>query len=124
MSALDADYAAAGFNGHLPFGRQPALLIVDVCNAYLDPTSPLYAAGEEVLACNVRLIDAARTARLPVIFTRVLYCADGADGGLFYRKVPALKAYLEASPLREFPPGFGPRDDEVVVTKQYASAFF
>jgi len=92
--------------------------------AYLDPASPLYAGVEDALASNIRLVDAARTAGVPVIFTRVLYSANGADGGLFYRKVPALKAYLPGNPLGDFPAGFGPRGDEVLVTKQYASAFF
>ena len=124
MRDLTADYAAAGFGGRLPFGERPAVLIVDVCNAYLDPASPLYAGVESALASNIRLVDAARAAGVPVIFTRVLYTADGADGGLFYRKVPALKAYLPGNPLGDFPAGFGPRGDEVVVTKQYASAFF
>jgi maleamate amidohydrolase len=124
MSDLTADYAAAGFGGRLPFGTRPALLIVDVCNAYLDPNSPLYAGVESALASNIHLVDAARLAGVPVVFTRVLYSADGADGGLFYRKVPALKAYLPGNPLGDFPAGFGPRADEVVVTKQYASAFF
>ena len=121
---LTADYAAAGFGGRLPFGERPALLIVDVCNAYLDPVSPLYARVESALASNLRLVDAARASGVPVVFTRVLYTADGADGGLFYRKVPALRAYLPGNPLGDFPAGFGPRGDEVVVTKQYASAFF
>ena len=124
MSDLGADYAAAGFDGRLEFGSKPALLIVDVCNAYLDPASPLYAAGETALAANVRLVEAARAAAVPVIFTRVAYTAGGADGGLFYRKVPALKAYLDGNPLGDFPAGFGPRAGEVVITKQYASAFF
>jgi maleamate amidohydrolase len=124
VSDLTADYAAAGFGGRLPFGNRPALLIVDVCNAYLDSASPLYAGVEEALASNIRLVDAARMAGVPVVFTRVLYSADGVDGGLFYRKVPALQAYLPGNPLGNFPAGFGPRGDEVVVTKQYASAFF
>ncbi|MEO5640829.1 MAG: isochorismatase family protein [Sphingomicrobium sp.] len=124
MSELDDDYAAAGFDGRLEFGQHPALLVVDVCNAYLDPASPLYAGVEDALASNIRLVDAARAANVPVIFTRVLYSANGADGGLFYRKVPALKAYLPGNPLGDFPAGFGPRGDEVLVTKQYASAFF
>ena len=124
MTGLTADYAAAGFDGRLEFGSAPALLIVDVCNAYVDPASPLYAAGEAALAANVRLVDAARAAAVPVIFTRVVYTAAGTDGGLFYRKVPALKAYLAGNPLGDFPDGFGPRATEVVITKQYASAFF
>lgn len=124
MSEFNADYAAAGFNGRLPFGSRPALLVVDVCNAYLDPVSPLYAAGEAVLAANVRLVARARELAIPVVFTRVLYSAAGADGGLFFRKVPALSAYLPGNPLGDFPAGFGPAGDEIVVTKQYPSAFF
>lgn len=124
MNDLTADYAKAGFGGHLPFGERPAVLVVDVCRAYLDKDSPLYAGVEDALAANVMLVDAARAANVPVVFTRVLYTANGTDGGLFYRKVPALRAYLPGNPLGEFPAGFGPRDDEVLVTKQYASAFF
>ena len=124
MNDLEADYSRAGFSGHLAFGKRPALLVVDVCRAYLDPSSPLYAGVEDALACNVRLAQTARACRVPVIFTRVRYSAEGADGGLFYRKVPALAAYLDDNPLGEFPEGFGPLPGEVVVTKQYASAFF
>ncbi|MFD2137772.1 isochorismatase family protein [Novosphingobium resinovorum] len=67
---------------------------------------------------------AAREAGVPVIFTNVVYRAGGKDGGLFYQKVPALEAFLEGSPLGAFPDTLQPRADEVVVTKQYASAFF
>jgi maleamate amidohydrolase len=124
VTNLDSDYAAAGFDGHLPFGRKPVLLVVDVCRAYLDKDSPLYAGVEDALAANRRVIAAARQAGVPVVFTRVLYQARGLDGGIFYRKVPALKAYLPGNPLGDFPEDFGPQGDEVLVTKQYASAFF
>jgi maleamate amidohydrolase len=43
---------------------------------------------------------------------------------MFFRKVPALKAFLPGSPLGAFPPGLQPRSDELVVSKQYPSAFF
>ena len=124
MSGLAADYAKAGFGGHLPFGVRPALLIVDACRAYLDPASPLYAGVEEALAANVTLAAAARAAGVPVVFTRVRYSAHGKDGGLFYRKVPALAAYLDDNPLGDFDDALRPLPDEIVVTKQYASAFF
>ena len=124
MSELSADYAAAGFDGRLEFGQRPALLMVDVCNAYLDPASPLYAGVEDALASNIRLLAAARAAGVPAIFTRVAYSAGGLDGGLFYRKVPALAAYLDDNPFGDFPAGFGPEPGEVVITKQYPSAFF
>jgi maleamate amidohydrolase len=59
-----------------------------------------------------------------VIFTNVAYAKGGADGGLFFRKVPALKAFEAGSPLGAFPPSLQPQDGDLVVTKQYASAFF
>jgi maleamate amidohydrolase len=122
--ALTEDYAAAGFGGRLQPGESPALLIVDVCMAYLDPALPLYAGVESALASNVRLAAAARAAGVPVVFTRVEYSAGGLDGGLFYKKVPALKAFLPGMPDAEFHPDLVPAAGDVVVTKQYASAFF
>ena len=123
--SLKDDYQRAGFGGNLAFGKYPALLVVDVVQAYVQPDSPLYAqAFVDALAPNVRLIEAARAAGVPVIFTNVVYGAEGRDGGLFYRKVPALRSFLKGSPLGAFPAGIAPRADEVVVSKQYASAFF
>ena len=123
--SLNDDYQRAGFGGTLRFGQCPALLVIDVVQAYLLPDSPLYASGfVDALAPTRRLVDAARAAGVPVIFTNVVYGAEGRDGGLFYRKVPALRSFLKGSPLGEFPPGLQPRADEVVVSKQYASAFF
>ncbi len=123
--ALDIDYRAAGFNGTLAFGRRPALLLVDIVEAYLAPGSPLNApAFAAALAPNERLVRAARAAGVEVVFTRVVYGAHGADGGLFYRKVPALRCFDAGSALGAFPPSLQPESNDVVVTKQYASAFF
>ncbi|WP_372013972.1 N-carbamoylsarcosine amidohydrolase [Tistrella mobilis] len=121
---LTTDYQGAGFMGALGFGRRPALVIVDVVQAYFDPGSPLYAGVEDMLAAIHRLLAAARTAGIPVIFTNVEYQAGGADGGLFYRKVAALKVFDRGSPLGRFARGLEPASGEIVVTKQYASAFF
>ena len=124
-TSLEQDYAGAGFGQSLAFGQRPALLVIDVVQAYLLPDSPLYGAPfEAALQANRRLVAAARAAGLPVIFTGVEYGADGLDGGLFYRKVGALRCFLKGSALGQFPPTLQPRADEVVVIKQYASAFF
>ena len=121
---LDADYAKAGFGGHLRFGQRPALLVVDVVAAYLDPASPLYLGGTEAVACFARLIGACRAKSIPVVYTQVVYSSGGRDGGLFYQKVPALKAFDAGSPLGLIPAEIAPQAEDVIVTKQYASAFF
>jgi maleamate amidohydrolase len=121
---LDADYARAGFGVGLGFGRRPALVIVDFVVAYLDRDSPLYAGVEAELAVNERLLTSAREAGVPVFWTNVEYTPGGADGGHFYRKIKALSVFDRGSPLGAFPPSLRPREGEIVVTKQYPSAFF
>jgi maleamate amidohydrolase len=120
---LPANYSGV-FDGHLPFGKRPALLIVDFVMAYLDKSSPLYAGVEDALVSNERLLAAARKAGIPVIFTNVVYQPGGTDGGLFYKKISALSVFVKGSPLGEFPPTLMPRDGELIVSKQFASAFF
>ncbi len=120
---LAGNYARV-FNGRLSFGLNPALLIVDVVMAYFDKQSPLYANVEDALASNVRLLAAARLANVPVIFTNVSYEPGGANGGLFYQKIPELKAFDAGSPLGLFPPSLQPEPHETLISKQFASAFF
>lgn len=121
---LAGDYIRAGFAGRLGFGRRPAVLVVDIVRAYLDASSPLYAGVEDAVASAARIVHAARDAGVPVLFTRVEFAPGGADGGLFYRKVPALRVLDAGSPLGDFADDPRPLQGEVVVTKQYASAFF
>ncbi len=120
---LTENYKGA-FDGTLPFGKRPALIIVDFVMAYLDKTSPLYAGVEDALASNENVLAAARAAGIAVIFTNVEYQPGGGDGGVFYRKVPALRCFERGSPLGSFPPSLMPRDGEMVITKKYASSFF
>ena len=120
---LHADYKAAGFKGRLEPGRSPGLLVVDFVMAYLDPASPLYAGVEDTLRSAARVLAAARDSAIPVIYTKVVYTPGGVDGGIFYRKIPALEVFEAGSPLGEIPPELAPRLDEIIVHKQYASAF-
>ncbi|WP_338468161.1 isochorismatase family protein [Novosphingobium sp. ZN18A2] len=115
----------APFSGHLQPGERPALLIVDMVQAYLDPSSPLFAdSAAHALDVTKKLVAAARSAGAPVVFTGVTYKPDGSDGGHFFRKVPALQAFVEGSPLARFPDDLQPSPGDVVITKQYPSAFF
>lgn len=119
------DKHADAFAGRLQPGTAPALLLVDMAKAYLEPTSPVYCeSGQAVVAHAAHLLAAAREAARPVIFTRVEYEVGGANGGLFFKKLPALWVFEKGCPLRDFPPELQPASTELVVTKQYPSAFF
>ena len=121
---LTEDYQRAGFSGRQRLGEFPALLIVDFAVAYLEKSSPLYAGVEDTLASCERVLEVARAVGVPVIFTRVEFQPGGADGGVFYRKVSALKCFDRGNPLAELAPSLEVRPEDVVVTKQYPSAFF
>lgn len=122
--ALTEDYAKAGFRGRLGFGSHPALVIIDFALAYLEEGSPLYAGVEDTLASCERVLEAARAAGIPVIITRVEFHPGGVDGGVFYRKVAALACFDRGNPLAELAPSLKPEPGDIVVTKQYPSAFF
>ncbi len=121
---LAENYARSGFGQRLEPGSSPAVLMVDVCRAYAEPASPLFADCAPAFAACRKLIVAARASGVPVVWTRVRYQPGGADGGLFYRKVGALSCFDEGNPLGDWIPGLEPAPGETVVTKQYASAFF
>jgi len=107
-------------------GRKPALLIVDFVRAYLLPGSPLYAGVESARAACEQLLAAARRAGIPVMHTNVAYEPGGRDGGVFFRKLPALASFERGKhpELAAFGEGLEPLPSERVFTKQYASAFF
>jgi maleamate amidohydrolase len=120
---LTENYRGA-FDGSLGFGKAPALILVDFVEAYFNKDSPLYAGVDDALSSALRIRDAARAASIPIIYTNVVYQEGGADGGVFYRKVPALEVFVAGNPLGAWPAGLEPADDELVISKQYPSAFF
>ena len=123
MNELDQDYAQAGLAGHLEWGERPALIVIDFCLAYLDPSSPLYAGVESARDSAARLLAAARAAQIPVLHSQPSLMRGGANGGVFYRKVPAMRILEQGSPLIAIPPELAPLPNEIVIAKQYASAF-
>jgi maleamate amidohydrolase len=121
---IDQDYLAAGFGNPLGWGTRPAVVVVDMCRAYVEEGSPLYAAAQPAYDAAGQLVAEARRSGHPVVWTRVEFQPGGLDGGHFFRKVGALASFVRGNPLAEFTDGLAPADGEVVVTKQYASGFF
>ncbi|MFI6866043.1 isochorismatase family protein [Nocardia sp. NPDC050406] len=123
MKDLVEDARAAGYNTPLGAGTRPAVLVIDICAAYVTDGSPLRAPVEEAVRAAATMVKSARTSKVPVLFTRVSYRPGSTDGGLFRRKVPTLSVFEEGNPLGEFLDDPAPLPGETVVTKQYPSAF-
>ncbi len=127
-AALDSDDLLANYQRaygtRVGFGTKPALILIDFCQAYFEPGNVLHADVEDALASALRVRAAARAAGVPVILTNVVYHPQALDGGRFFEKAAPLKNFLKGSPMGAFATGLEPFEDELVVSKQYPSAFF
>jgi maleamate amidohydrolase len=123
MSRLDENYARA-YGQKAGFGKKPALILVDFVEGYFDPDCDLYADVDDTLASALRVREAAHEAGIPVVLTNVVYHPKAIDGGRFFEKAKPLRYFLQGSAMGAWPDGLEPRDDELIVSKQYPSAFF
>ena len=141
MSSIDekypqdllSSYYASGFAPSaegLPFGNKPTLIVIDVCDAYLTPASPLYAPERFHSALkNVELlIEESRAKQIPVIFTRVVYRNPGCGSNWYKHKIPkGLSCFDAGNKLGDYPAESEicrPRPGETVVEKQFSSSSF
>ena len=113
-----------GFHGRSGFGRNPALVVIDMSVGFTDAESPLHCDLEEVVDAISRLLEATRAARLPVVYTTVAYDeAAKQRAAVFIEKVPALLTLEAGSRWVEIDPRLAPQAGEAVLTKLFASAF-
>jgi maleamate amidohydrolase len=120
---LLANYKRA-YDNRIGFGKKPALILVDFVRAYFDESCELYADVQAELDSALRLREASRNAGIPVIYTNVEFDQGGLLGGRFFQKAMPLKNFVKGSPMGAWADGLTPAENEVVITKQYASAFF
>lgn len=123
MNDLDV-YARQNFGNRLGFGRRAALVLVDFTNGFNDPA--LFGGGniDAAVKRTVGLLAAFRERGLPVVYTRVVYAADGSDASMFTRKAPGLLMLTEDHPAGAIVPELTPLPGEYMVRKTQASAFF
>ncbi|CAN5490724.1 N-carbamoylsarcosine amidohydrolase [soil metagenome] len=113
------------WDGRIGFGVAPALLVIDFMKGYTTPGSPLYAPGVvSAVQESVAILGAARAASIPVLHTIIRYHADFADGGTWVRKAPVMRSMVDGNPYAEICDEVAPLPGELVIRKQYASAFF
>ena len=114
-----------GFHGRAGFGERPALIVVDVNVGFTDPASPLVCDLEDVVEAIGRLLEEARRAEIPVVYTTVSYTEGGKrTAAAFIDKVPALLTLEAGSRWVAIDPRIAPLPDEPVLNKLFASAFY
>lgn len=117
-------YRRKGLAGRLGFGRRPAILVVDLILGFTRQGSPLGSDLDAPVSATRRLLDAARSQDLPILFTTTVYEEGLRDAGLFPRKVPSLSVLRRGTEEVEIDSRLSRRADETLIEKKYASAFF
>jgi len=125
--AADSEfYQGRGFQRRIGYGSRPALLVIDMANAWTRPDHAFTCDNmEEIIPANQALLAAAREKRIPIVFTTTAYQdprGPRSDTGLWHRKIP-VETLLEGSQAAAIDDRVAPQDGEQVIVKKRASAF-
>ncbi len=125
--SADSDiYRNRGFQRRIGFGERPALIVIDLANAWTRPGNAFSCDGMDTIIPAVRdLLTAARAKNVPVVYTSTAYAVtDGpnTDMGLWHRKIPAELLRLGSKDC-EIDDRIAPEPGEQVIYKKRASAF-
>jgi maleamate amidohydrolase len=120
-----AQYERAGWGGTTGVGVSPALVVVDMYRAFVDPeypfSSPTAPATAEAIS---QLLELFRRHELPVFFTRARPEPTPASRGRWKVRATVDDPRMREPAAYEIWPSLAPRDDEYVFEKTYPSAFF
>lgn len=121
------------FKGDVP-KTDTALIVVDMQKGFFDNKYSLGQAGMNVeplrdsIPGTIRLVEIARKAGVPVIFTRYIYAKGLSDFPLHRRarneKRIALNSLGEGTEEIEIIDELAPRPDEIVIDKSRPSSFY
>jgi nicotinamidase-related amidase len=123
---LRRQYADAGFAGRVGFGERPAVLVIDMARAWLDPSSPIGSSRlDGVLQQVVAVLKVARRAGIPIFFTTMAFDDEIHEVGQNVKaKTPHLSWLVRGSEWVQLSPELERRNDEPFIEKQRGSAFF
>jgi len=135
QAAFDAStrlYQERGFQRRVGFGKRPALVSVDLANAWTRPGNPFTCDQEkmntEIIPGMQRLLEAFRRNGLPVIHVTTAYeitdrNAPFTDMGLWHDKIPVDAVNLKDKELWAIDSRIAPVEGEYTLLKKRASAF-
>ena len=114
-----------GFGLRIGFGKRPALLVIDMINAFTDPSMMLGADLGGPIEATRQMLQVAHDKGVPVLFSTVSYSEPGQkDAGIWALKQKGAVTLVTGShgvqidERLQFAPG------DSLLVKKYASCFF
>ncbi len=118
-------FAQRGFGLSSGFGRRPAVLVIDMIQAFTDPKAMLGAELSPQIVATQALLTSARARGLPIFFSTVSYDdVDFRDAGIWALKQKGVMTLRAGTPAVELDPRLQRLPGEGWLVKKYASCFF
>jgi nicotinamidase-related amidase len=117
-------YDRAGFGRPVQRGSRPVVVVVDFSYGFTDARYPTGADLTEPVLATARLLEAARAAGVPVVFTTIGYDQGQVQSLAWLKKATGMAALELGTRLVDVDERLAPRTDEHLVVKTGASAFF
>ena len=123
-------YQARGFQRRIGFGRKPAIVSVDLANAWTRPGNPFTCekVDEEIIPGMQRLLAAARAHGHVVVHVTTAYQITDVndphtDMGMWHHKIPIEAVDIKDEHLWAIDSRIAPIKGEYVMLKKRASSF-
>ncbi len=107
----------------LGIGKKPALILVDMINGFTHEQCPLGSSCQSVIDANAELLQKFREKNLPIFFTTVVY-RDDQQARVFRDRIEALNLLTPDSVWVNVDEQLAMKEGEVLIEKQWPSAFF
>ncbi|MGI5472418.1 isochorismatase family protein [Streptomyces sp. CA-132043] len=122
----DRAYERAGFGAPVRRGGRPALVVVDLTRGFTEDAFPSGADLTDVVGATGQLIEAARPAGVPVVFTAIAYTPAEAAGDsvTWLQKAQGMRTLRAGSEAVAVDPRLPRRPEDHLIVKKGASAFF
>ena len=126
---FDADtgiYQDRGFQRRIGFGSRPALVHIDLANAWTRPGHAFSCEGMDTIIPAVQALnEAGRAKGIPIAFTTTAYEdveGPNSDMGLWVHKIPVELLKVGTEPV-QIDSRIAPEPGELVIVKKRASGF-
>ncbi|PPR79630.1 MAG: N-carbamoylsarcosine amidase [Alphaproteobacteria bacterium MarineAlpha2_Bin1] len=125
-------YEERGFKRRIGFGKRPALVSVDLANAWTRPGNPFTCdqskMDNEIIPGMQKLLASFRSKKYPIVHVTTAYqntdrSDPNTDMGLWHCKIPMEAVDLKNEELWQIDSRIAPQENEYVLLKKRASSF-
>jgi maleamate amidohydrolase len=125
MNKDEQFFKERGFGQTIGFGEKPAVLVLDMLNAFTNEKLPLGTDQSAQIKVINKVLKVARQKAIPIFFITIYYDEhDLSDAGVWFRKMKGLETLRRGTYEVEIDSRIERLENEPVIRKKFASAFF